>query len=60
LFSRVNSSAGTFYVTGGTLRADAASYAERRAEHALPERLKKGGFRHVLTGAPDERELLPA
>src|ERR1041384_3851918 len=38
-----------FYVTGGTLRADAPSYVERRADRELHEGLQRGEFCYVLT-----------
>src|SRR3974390_1434834 len=42
-------SAGDFYVTGGTLRPDAPSYIERRADKELCEGLMCGEFCYVLT-----------
>ena len=39
----------TFYVTGGTLRQDAACYVERQADKDLLEGLLKGEFCYVLT-----------
>ncbi len=39
----------TFYVTGGTLRAGAPSYVERRADRELLESLRRGEFCYVLT-----------
>src|SRR5438270_8012066 len=38
-----------FYVAGGTLRSDAPSYVERRADHDLYEALGRGEFCYVLT-----------
>jgi WD40 repeat protein len=38
-----------FYVTGGTLRPDAPSYVERRADRELLESLAWGEFCYVLT-----------
>src|SRR5437588_5204758 len=39
----------SFYVTGGTLRSDAPSYVERRADKDLHEALGRGEFCYVLT-----------
>src|SRR3954447_24671336 len=39
----------SFYVTGGTLRQDALSYVERRADGDLYEALLRGEFCYVLT-----------
>src|SRR5438552_1340559 len=38
-----------FYVTGATLRQDAACYVERQADRDLLEGLLKGEFCYVLT-----------
>ena len=40
---------GAFYITGGTLLADAPSYVERRADLELFEGILKGEFCYVLT-----------
>src|SRR5262245_42196106 len=42
-------STSQFFVTGGTLRADAPSYVERQADIDLYEGLRKGEFCYVLT-----------
>jgi hypothetical protein len=42
-------SGGDFYVTGGTLRPDAPSYVERKADRELCEGLLHGEFCYVLT-----------
>lgn len=39
----------SFYIAGGTLRADAPSYIERRADQQLYEGLLQGQFCYVLT-----------
>src|SRR6266852_3763350 len=39
----------SFYVTGGTLRSDAPSYVERRADRDLYEALGRSEFCYVLT-----------
>jgi hypothetical protein len=44
-----HSSPATFYVTGGTLRADAPSYVERAADWELLDGLLRGEFCYVLT-----------
>ncbi len=43
------STESTFYVTGGTLRQDAACYVERQADKDLLDGLLKGEFCYVLT-----------
>src|SRR5439155_18486545 len=47
--SPMNASESPFYVTGGTLRQDAACYVERRADKDLLDGLLKGEFCYVLT-----------
>jgi WD40 repeat protein len=42
-------SSASFYVTGGTLRQDALSYIERRADRDLYAALQAGEFCYVLT-----------
>ena len=42
-------SPSTFFVTGGTLKPDAASYVERQADEELFERVLAGVFCYVLT-----------
>ncbi len=39
----------SFYITGGTLRRDAACYVVRQADHDLHDGLKQGRFCYVLT-----------
>lgn len=41
--------ASNFYISGGTLRADAPSYVERKADRDLLEGLRRGEFCYVLT-----------
>jgi hypothetical protein len=38
-----------YYVTGGTLRPDAPSYVERKADTEIHDRLLAGDFCYVLT-----------
>jgi WD40 repeat protein len=45
----MRSIASSFYVTGGTLRSDAPSYVERRADRDLYEGLSRGELCYVLT-----------
>ncbi len=42
-------SESSFYVIGGTLRHDAPSYVERKADQEIIESLQKGEFCYVLT-----------
>src|SRR5229473_2554230 len=42
-------SESTFYIAGGTLRSDAPSYVERRADRELYVGLQQGEFCYVLT-----------
>jgi hypothetical protein len=44
----MSTTATSFYVTGGTLRADARSYVERQADRDLHESLSRGEFCYVL------------
>jgi hypothetical protein len=44
----MSAAATSFYVTGGTLRPDAPSYFERRADRDLYEGLTRGEFCYVL------------
>ncbi len=45
----METSASSFYVTGGTLRHDAACYVERQADRDLCEGLRRSDFCYVLT-----------
>jgi hypothetical protein len=45
----MRSAAPTFFVTGGTLRADAPCYVERTADHQLVRGLAAGEFCYLLT-----------
>lgn len=47
--SAVGASSMDFYIAGGTLRADAPSYIERKADQELYEGLVQGQFCYVLT-----------
>ncbi|MGE0883455.1 MAG: AAA-like domain-containing protein [Blastocatellales bacterium] len=42
-------SSSNFYITGGTLRGDAACYVHRQADQSLFDNLKQGQFCYVLT-----------
>lgn len=42
-------SSSNFYITGGTLRGDAACYVHRQADQYLFDNLKQGQFCYVLT-----------
>src|SRR5260370_1234904 len=45
----MSASESSFYIAGGTLRSDAPSYVERRADRELYEGLQQGEFCYVLT-----------
>ena len=45
----MTASEATFFISGGTLRADAPSYVERQADQELFEGLSRGEFCYVLT-----------
>lgn len=45
----MNPSVDSFYIAGGTLRSDAASYVERQADKDLYDGLLNGEFCYVLT-----------
>src|SRR5579871_4266201 len=46
---RVQTGAGRFFITGGTLPPNASSYIARQADADLLERLREGDFCYVLT-----------
>jgi hypothetical protein len=46
---KIMSNESGFFITGGTLRSNAPSYVERRADSELLEGLRKGQFCYVLT-----------
>src|SRR6266581_3850114 len=45
----MSTTTSSFYVTGGTMRQDAASYVERQADRDLYAGLTRGEFCYVLT-----------